>query len=63
MGFKFIVIVPLLPSHCGCFFVFGRGLSFFGGFQRPSVDVVQQLIAVLVLWPEKRNARPSAPPS
>ena len=27
MGFDFIVIVPLLPYHCG-FFVFGCGVSF-----------------------------------
>ena len=28
MGFDFIMIVPLLPSHRGFFFVFG-GVSFF----------------------------------
>ena len=39
MGFDFIVIAPLLPSHCGFFFVFGHEASFFGGFQRPSADV------------------------
>ena len=33
MGFDFIMIVPFLPSLCGLFFVFGRGLSFFDGFQ------------------------------
>ena len=38
MGFDFIVIAPLLPSCCGFFFVFGCGLSFFGGFQHPPVD-------------------------
>ena len=32
MGFDFIMIVSLLPSTCGCFFVFGCGVSFFGGF-------------------------------
>ena len=37
MGFDFIMIVPLLPSHCG-FFIFGHGVSFCGGFQRPPVD-------------------------
>ena len=38
MGFDFIVIAPLLPSCCGFFFVFGCGLSFFGGLQHPPVD-------------------------
>ena len=28
MGFDFIVIVALLLSHCGFFFVFGCGVSF-----------------------------------
>ena len=37
MRFDFIVIVALLPSCCG-FFVFGRGISFFGRFQHPPVD-------------------------
>ena len=32
MGFDFIVIAPLLPSHWGFFFVFGCGVSFFGRF-------------------------------
>ena len=38
MGFDFIVIVPLLLSYCSFFFVFGRGVSFFGGFQCPVND-------------------------
>ena len=38
MGFDFIVPVPLLPSRCGFFFVFGHGVSCFGGFQRSPVD-------------------------
>ena len=38
MGFVFIIIVPLLPSSCGFFFVFGCGVSLFGRFQRLSVD-------------------------
>ena len=36
--FDFIVIVLLPPSCYGFFFVFGRGVSFFGGFQCPPVD-------------------------
>ena len=50
MGFDFIVIAPLLPSHCSFSFVFGCGVSFlvsssvflwgifFGGFQCLPVD-------------------------
>ena len=38
MGFCFIVIVPLLPSYWGFFFVFGHGVSFSGRFQHPPVN-------------------------
>lgn len=38
MGFAFILIVSLLPSHCSFLFVFGHGASFFGRFQRPPID-------------------------
>ena len=38
MGFDFILIVPLLPSHCSFFFVFAQGVSVFGGLQCPPVD-------------------------
>ena len=38
MRLDFIVIVPLLPSQCGFFFVFGCGVSFFGGFQNLPID-------------------------
>ena len=31
MGFDFIVIAPLLPSHCGFFFLFGCRVSFLVG--------------------------------
>ena len=27
MGFDFIMIVPLLPSHCSFFLVFGHGIK------------------------------------
>ena len=37
MVFDFIVITPLLPSHCSFFFVFGCWVSFLGKFQHPSV--------------------------
>ena len=33
MGFVFIMIAPLLRSHCGFFFVFQCRISFFGRFQ------------------------------
>ena len=38
MGFDFIMVTLLLQSRCGFFFVFGRGISFIGGFQCPPVD-------------------------
>ena len=38
MGFDFIVPVPLLPSRCGFFFVFGHAVSFIGVFQHLPVD-------------------------
>ena len=37
-GVDFIVNTPLLPSCCSFFFVFGHGVSFFGGSQHPPVD-------------------------
>ena len=56
MGFDFIVIVPLLPFCCG-FFVFGCGVSLFGGFQHP-LSVVVHLVAVLVLLQEEMSESP-----
>ena len=38
MQFDFIMFVPLLPSCCSFFFVFGLWISFFGGFQHPAVN-------------------------
>ena len=38
MGFDCIMIVPLLPSLCGFFFVFGCRESFFDGFQCSPAD-------------------------
>ena len=37
MGFDFTMAMSLLLSRCGFSFVFGRGVSFFGGFQHPPV--------------------------
>ena len=34
----FIMNVPLLQSLCSFFFVFGHGVSSYGGFQHPPVD-------------------------
>ena len=48
MGFDFIVIAPLLLSHCG-FFVILCGTSFSVGSSSLLLMVVQQLVAVLVL--------------
>ena len=63
IGFDFIVIVSLLPSRCGFFFVFGCGYLFLVG---PSIllsMVFQQLIANLVLLQKEMSTRPSTPPS
>ena len=38
MGFDFIMITPVLPSHFSFFFVFECGVSFFGEFQHFPVD-------------------------
>ena len=37
MGLDFNMIASLLPSHCGFFFVFGHGASFFDGLQCPPI--------------------------
>ena len=52
MGFDFIMITPLLPSHCGVF-VFGCGVSFLVGssgvfFVFVLSMFVQQLVVILV---------------
>ena len=58
MGFDFILIVPLILSHCGFSFVFGCGVSF---LVRSSVFlsmIVQQLVVVPVLSQEGVSACP-----
>ena len=63
MGFDFIVLAPLLPSHCGFSFVFGCGVSF---LVSPSVSllmIVQQLVVIPVLSQEGVSAYPSTLPS
>ena len=63
MGFDFIVIAPLLPSHCGFSFVFGCGVSVLVSSSVFLSVIVQQLVVILVLSPEGVRARPSTPPS
>ena len=63
MGFDFIVIVPLLLSHCGFSFVFGCEVSFLGISSVFLSMIVQQLVVIPVLSQEGVRARPSAPPS
>ena len=63
MGFDFIMIVPILPPHCGFFFAFGLGVSFLVGSSILLSMVVQQLAVILVLSPEEMNICPSTLPS
>ena len=63
MGFDFIVIAALLPSHCGFSFVFGCGVSFFVSSSVFLLMIVQQLVVILALSQEGVSARPSALPS
>ena len=62
MGFDFIVIAPLLPSHCGSSFVFACGVSFLVSSNVFLSMTVQQLVVMLVLSPVGMSARPSSPP-
>ena len=48
MGFDFTVIAPLLPSHCGFFFVFGCGVSFLVSSSVFLSMIVHQLFVILV---------------
>ena len=52
MGFDFNVIAPLLPSHCGFSFVFGRGVSFLVSSSVFLSTIVHQLVVILVLSQE-----------
>ena len=60
MGFDFIVIVLLLPSHCGFSFVFGCGVSFLVNSSVFLLMIVQQLVVILVQ--RVVSAHPSTPP-
>ena len=59
----FIVIAPLLPSHCSFSFVFGCGISFLVSCSVFLSITVQQLVVILVLSQEGVSARPSTLPS
>ena len=63
MGFDFIVIAPLLPSHCGLSFAFGCGVSFLLSCSVFLSMIVQQLVVILVFSQEGVRARPSTLPS
>ena len=63
MGFDFIVIAPLLPSHCGFPFVFGCGVSFLMSSSVFLLMIVQQLVVILVLLQERVSTRPFTLPS
>ena len=52
MGFDFIVIAPLLPSHCGFSFVFRCGVSFLVSSSVFLSMTVQQLVVIPVLSQE-----------
>ena len=62
MGFDFIVIAPLLPSHCGFCFVFGCGVSFLVSSSIFLSMIVQQLVVILVLSQEGVSTSLSTPP-
>ena len=63
MGFDFIVIAPLLLSHCSFSFVFGCGVSFLVSSSVFLLMIFQQLVVIPVLLKEKVSARPSTLPS
>ena len=62
MGFDFIVIAPLLPSHCSFSFVFGCEVSFLVGSSVFLSIVVQQLVVISVLLKNEVSVLPSTPP-
>ena len=62
MRFDFIMIVPLLLSHCGFSFVCGCGVSFLVSSSVFLSMAVQQLVVIPVVLHEGVSARPSVPP-
>ena len=63
IGFDFIVIAPLLPSHCSFSPVFGCGASFLVSSSFLLSMTVQQLVVILVLSQEGVSPCPSTLPS
>ena len=63
MVFDFIVIVPLLPSHCAFSPVLGCGASFLVSFSVLLSMIVQQLVVIPVLSQEGVSSCPPTLPS
>ena len=59
IGFDFIVIAPLLLSHCGFSFAFGCGVSFIVSSSFFLSMIVQQFVVILVLSQEGVSVYPS----
>ena len=59
MGFDFIVIAPLLSSHCGFSFVFACAVSFLLSSNVFLLMIFHQLAVILVFSKEGLRARPS----
>ena len=55
MGFDFIVIAPLLPSHCSFSFVFGCGVSLSVSSSVSLSMIVQQLVVILARGSERTS--------
>ena len=63
MWFDCIMNAPLLPSHCGFFFVFGCRIFLFGRFQSFLSMLFQQLVVILLFLWEEVSSSPSTQPS
>ena len=59
MGFDFIVIILLLPSHSGFFLAFRCAVSFLVGSSVLLSMIVQLLVAISVLFQEEESTCPS----
>ena len=62
MGLDFIMTAPLLPSHYGFSFDFGRGVSFLCVLQHLPVND-WSIVVISELSQEEVSAHPSSPPS
>ena len=63
MEFDFIVIVLLLPSHCGFSFVIIHRVLFLVGSSIFLLMVAQHLVVILVLLQKEVSTRSSTSPS